>query len=125
MGLLKGDIEKVPKDLSLKEYYARIYDWHKSRRDIKKNDNPSTKRYHELVESLPNPEKASPEDIVFVCKEVITGLMEWAYHKMDEYEIKTAAYAHYILNTFFDGFHGEKMRVLEQKSELYRKYRKE
>jgi len=111
--------------LSLIEYYTRIYDWHKSHHDIKKNDNPYTKRYRELVESLPNPEKASPEDIVFVCKEVIAGLMEWAYHKMDNYEIKTAAYAHYILNTFFDGFHGEKMRVLQQKSELYRKFRKE
>lgn len=125
MGLLKGDIEKVPKDLTPKEYYGRIYHWHKKNRNIRKDDSPYTKRYRELVESLPAPEKASPEDIVFVCKEVIAGLMEWAYHKVDEYGIKTAAYAHYILDTFFDGFHGEETKVLTQKSELHKKYRKE
>lgn len=124
MGLLEGDIEKVPKGLTLKEYYSRIYRWHRKNSNSKQDDSPYARRYQDLVESLPAPEKASSEDIAFVCKEVIAGLMEWAYHKVDEYGIKTAAYAHHILDTFFDGFHGEKAKTLMQKSKLHRKHGK-
>lgn len=124
MGLLEGDIEKVPKGLTLKEYYSRIYRWHRKNSNSKQDDSPYTRRYHDLVESLPAPEKASLEDIVFACEEVIAGLMEWAYHEVDEYGIKTAAYAHHILDTFSDGFHGEKTKILMRKSKLHRKHGK-
>lgn len=114
MGLLKGDIDKVPKGLSLEEYYAKIYYWH-----LKNKNRVDHKKYRELVNALPHPDEVDLEDIAFVCKEVIAGFMEWAYHEVDESGVKTAAYAHYILDTFFDGFHGEKTEALSRKSGLY------
>lgn len=114
MGLLKGDIDKVPKGLSLEEYYKKIYDWH-----LKNKNRVDYKKYKELLKALPHPDEVNLEDIVFVCREVIAGIMEWAYHEVDESGVKTAAYAHYILDTFFDGFHGGKSKALSEKSRLY------
>jgi len=115
MGLLKGDLEKVPKNLSLKEYYARISNWHRKNKNSifarlpnRERDDPYVRYYMKLVEVLPRPRFAVPEDIAFICREVIAGLMEWAYHIEDENGIKTAAYAQYVLDTFFDGVNGEK-----------------
>jgi len=129
MGLLKGDLEKVPKGLSLKEYYARIYNWHKKNRDGvfakllgRKRDDPYIRCYLELIDVLPQPRSVLPEDIAFVCREVIGGLMEWAYHEEDESDVKTAAYAHHILDTFFDGFSGEKTIKSAKSSKLYAKH---
>jgi len=129
MGPLRGDIEKVPKGLSLKEYYARIYEWHRKNKNkifdkLKNRDkhDPYIKCYLELMEIIPDPEHASKEDIALICREVIAGLMEWAYHEEDDYGVKMAAYAHYILNSFFDGFHGEKTIKYAQNSRLYPEY---
>jgi len=129
MGLLKGDLEKVPKGLALKEYYKRIVDWYKENRDLilqkmhnRTLDDPYIRCFFELVENLPSPDDASPEDIALICIEVISGLMEWAYHEEDQYGVKMAAYAHYILNEFFDGFFGEKTRTSAKQSSLYQKY---
>jgi len=126
MGLLKGDLEKVPKGLSPEEYYGRIYDWHKkNQRNIfaklsKRNkEDPYILCYQELMEVLPQPKSVTNEDIAFVCREVISGLMEWAYHEKDAYGVKTAAYAHYVLDNFFDGFHGEKTMKSARSSKLY------
>lgn len=124
MGLLKGDIEKVPEGLAISEYYRRIFDWHKKNRDTilqrMESNNSSVRSYFQLVEKLPEPDVASNEDIALICFEVISGLMEWAYHAEDDHGVKTAAYAHYILDKFFDGFSGEETRALIEKSKLYR-----
>jgi len=126
MGLLKGDIEKVPAGLGLRDYYARIYRWHKANRNEvtrkmsgRTSDDPYIRCYEELVDSIPPPSSASIEDIMFVCHEVISGLMEWAYHEEDEHGIKTAAYAHYIMDSFSDGFHGKKTKRSIESSSLY------
>ena len=86
------------------------------------SDDPYVRCFFELVENLPDPEDASPEDIALVCIEVVSGLMEWAYHEEDRYGVKMAAYAHYILDEFFDGFFGEKTRVQAKQSSLYSRY---
>lgn len=129
MGLTKEDREKVPKGLPLKEYYARIYNWHKKNKEkifIKMSSRPRNDPYIlcylELVDALPDAENASIEDIMFVCREVIAGLMEWAYHEVDEFGVKLAAYAHYILDTFSDGSHGERTLKLSKSSKLYPLY---
>lgn len=129
MGLLKGDLEKVPKGLSLERYYSRIFNWHeKNKNGIfvklsgRKRDDPYIRCYLELVGVLPQPKSATLEDIAFVCREVIAGLMEWAYHEEDEDGVKTAAYAHHILDTFLDGFHGEKTFQSAKSSKLYAKH---
>jgi hypothetical protein len=62
------------------------------------------------------------EDIAFICYEVIAGLMEWAYHQEDNYGVKTAAYAHYILDNFFDGFHGQITHKSVESSKMFPKY---
>ena len=87
-------------------------------RDRDEHD-PYIRCYLELVEVMPDPELASEEDIALICREVIAGLMEWAYHEEDNYGVKIAAYAHYILNTFFDGFHGDMTKRYAQNSKLY------
>ena len=48
--------------------------------------------------------------------------MEWAYHEEDNYGVKMAAYAHYILDNFFDGFNGKNTLKMAQNSKLYTKY---
>ena len=129
MGLLKGDLEKVPKGFSPKQYYARIYDWHRKNQDKifiklsnRKKEDPYIRCYQELMGVLPQPKSVTLEDTALVCREVVGGLMEWAYHEKDEHDVKTAAYAQYVLDKFFDGFHGEKTRQSTRSSKLYAKY---
>ena len=126
MGLTKSDLAKVPHGLSQKEYYARIYTWHRQNKEgifarmaNRDRDDPFTRCYFELVEALPDPEIALSEDVALICREVISGLMEWAYHSSDKHGVKTAAYAHHILDTFFDGFNGERTLKLAQNSKLF------
>ena len=126
MGSWENDLKKVPKGLSLKEYYARIYNWHKKNHNSifaklsdRKRDDPYIRCYLELIEVLPQPKNATSDDIAFVCREVIGGLMEWAYHEKDESNVKTAAYAHHVVDTFFDGFSGKKTTQYAKSSKLY------
>lgn len=129
LGLTKDDVAKVPKGLSLKEYYTKIYNWHvKNNNKIfnklsnrNKND-PYILCYLELIKVIPKPNLASQEDIAFVCREVVAGLMEWAYHEKDEKSVEIADYAQHILDTFFDGFNGAKTLQLSKSSRLYPEY---
>lgn len=97
MGLLKGDLEKVPRNMSVEECYKRIYQWHKRNGKKKMNEKQLqgtySKRYLKLLNGLPKPETASKSDMNSVFGEVIWGLMEWAFHEEDTYGIKIAAYA--------------------------------
>jgi len=97
MGLLPGDLEKVSKDMSVKECYVRIYTWHKKygKKKIKEKQlqEAHAKRYSKLLDDLPTPQKATESDMNFVFGEVIYGLMEWSYHEEDAFGIKIAAYA--------------------------------
>lgn len=125
LGLLKGDIEKVPSNLGMRQLYERIYAWHKKNsgkfpRSPASED--SRKRYLNLVRNMPKPKDASPEDIFFVCNEVICGLMEWAYHQEDDFGVKTAAYAHYIADKYGGGF--SNMQNLAKGSKMASKHRK-
>ena len=130
MGLSRDEMRKVPKGMRLAEYYQRIYDWHKmnAQRIFDKlsgrpRDDPYIQCYFELVRAMPHPNHATLGDIAFICHEVIAGLMEWAYHERDEYGVKIAAYAHYILDTFFDGFGGEKTKQTMKTSRLHPDYK--
>jgi len=122
------NLDKSLQGLTLNECYRRIYDWHTINKNSilgklpKKSDDPYVVCYQRLVAHLPDPREAAREDIVFVCIEVISGLMEWAYSEKDEEGIKISTYAHYILGTFFDGFGGEETRSFYQKSKLYKDY---
>ncbi len=125
MGLSQKDLEKVPKEMSVKECYERIYDWHKryGKTRIKEKyerDNAYSRAYLDLIDALPSPNEASKEDMAFVFGEVISMLMEWAYHEEDEYGIKMAAYAHFALNKMYaEGFHDQKFRKDRDASRLF------
>jgi len=129
VGLIKGDLEKVPKGLTMNQYYARIFKWHRKNKDLilrklgaRSPSDPYIRCYFELVEALPDTKSVSLEDIAFVCLEVISGLMEWAYHESDQHGVKTAAYAQHILDSFFDGFFGKKTRFSAENSKMYARY---
>jgi hypothetical protein len=117
VGLLPGDLEKVPENFGMKECYSRIYSWHKEHgrqrlRSKYKREDKYSEKYLKLVNALPSPDRATVEDMAFVFGEVIYMLMEWAYHEEDEFGIKTAAYAHFALNKFF----GNRLQQLQEKA---------
>jgi hypothetical protein len=125
LGLLSGDIEKVPSNLDLRQLYQRIYNWHKTNSDnsphIPFNEN-SRNHYLNLVQNLPKPKDAKTEDIFFICNEVICGVMEWAYHQEDDFGVKTAAYAHYIADKYAGGL--SNMQKLAKSSKMGSTYQK-
>jgi hypothetical protein len=129
MGLLEGDLEKVPKKFSMRDCYSRIFNWHKKngREKIKSKyrcQDKYSETYLKLLNALPSPAKASVEDMAFVFHEVICMLMEWAYHEEDEYGIKTAAYAHFALQKFFNN-DLRQLQELAKKSKLYDQFGRE
>lgn len=108
MGLISGDLERVPKGTSVRECYERIYRWHKKygRKRMKEKyqrEDIYSKAYFELLDALPLPDKVQISDMDFAFGEVIFGLMEWSYHEEDEYEIKMAAYAHFAVEKQYGG----------------------
>lgn len=127
MGLLPGDLEKVPENFSRKDCYRRIYEWHKKfgRQKIKekyKRENAYSKAYLDLLEKLPHPEDVSDECMDFIFGEVIYMLMEWSYHETDEYGIKMAAYAHFAINKKYSGIDDERFIKSREKCPLYEEF---
>lgn len=107
MGLLPGDLERVPNDLSMRHCYERIYTWH-HRRGLERfkerygEEDSYAQSYRALLNQLPEASSASRADMACVFNEVITNRLEWAYHEQDEQGIKTAAYAHFAVDKWFD-----------------------
>lgn len=128
MGLNPGDLEKVPREMSTKECYERIYDWHKKygKKRVKEKygrDDAYSRAYLDLIGKLPPPAKATQADMDFIFGEVISMLMEWSYHEEDEHGVKIAAYAHFALNKkYANGFHDEKFRKSREASKLFTEF---
>jgi len=125
MGLSTEDLVKVPKGMSVRECYERIYNWHKKYGESRlkekyRRDNAYSRAYLRLLDFLPLPNKASDEDMDFIFGEVISNLMEWSYHEEDDYGIKIAAYAHFALNKKYNnGFHDDKFNKNKRSSKLF------
>jgi len=128
MGLNVGDLEKVPKGMSVNECYERIFNWHKKhgKRRVKEKygrDDAYNRAYLDLVDALPSPSEATREDMDFVFGEIISMLMEWSYHEEDKYGIKIAAYAHFALNKqYANGFHDDKFKKSRKTSVFFDKF---
>ncbi len=126
MGSWEEDLKKVPKSLNVKECYAKIYDWHKTYGQVevnggrKKNDT-YVRAYLDFLEKIPPPEVASQEDMDLVFYEVISMLMEWSYHEIDDGGIKLAAYAYYAIEVRYGSgaFHNSEFQASVRKSSLY------
>ena len=126
MGLLPGDLEKVPQNLSIRDCYKRIYEWHKKygrqrlvvKREIK---DAYSKAYLALLEKLPHPDEVSESCMNFIFGEV-NMLMEWSYHEQDEHGIKMAAYAHFAISRRYKGINDEKFKQSKEKCSLYKDF---
>ncbi len=108
MGISNEDLLKVPKNLSIRDCYERIYDWHKKngKNFILKRpflDEKYKNAYLKLIDCLPDPENATISDMNFLFGESIFMLMEWCYHEPDIHGIKLAAYAHHAVSAQFAG----------------------
>lgn len=127
MGLSKNDLKLVPEQMSPLDCYTRIYNWHKKHgkdrlKEVYKQENSYSKNYLRLLEKLPEPDKASSEDMDFIFSESLTMLMEWAYHEQDEYSIKMAAYAQFALNKKYGGFGTEEFYKSKKNSMLFNEF---
>jgi len=127
MGLLE-DFLKLPPDITVRECYCRIYTWHTIHgaeriRSVYGREDDYSRAYAKLLQALPLPELATQPDMDFVFGQVIAGLMEWAYRLRDEHGIKTAAYAHYALNTEYNsGWENAELRESIKKSSLHKMF---
>ena len=50
--------------------------------------------------------------------EVITGLLEWSYHREDEFGIKMGAYAHFAINKKYGNLQNKEFMKSFRESEL-------
>lgn len=130
MGLDSEDLKKVPKGISVKECYKRIFDWHKKYGKIRAakkqlGDEVYVRAYLALVDELPSPSKATQGDMDFVFGQVISMLVEWSYHEQDEHGIKIAAYAHFALDKqYAKGFQDEEFKKSMKTSKLSTRFDK-
>lgn len=113
MGLYLEDIAKVPANLTFKQCYQRIYNWHKQNGQktlfsLRDPDEIYCQRYQQLMKLLPSTRRATKEDIAYIFQQVIMRFMEWSYHKEDEYGIKIAAYAHHGISKEYPKGLGDK-----------------
>jgi len=132
MGLNEGDLEKIPDNFRIEECYERIYKWHMSygleriseRDGIRRLDEEYILAYRNLRLALAQfpPGIASQEDMDFIFREVIMGLMEWSYHKEDELGIKMGAYAHFALNKKYGNLQKQVLEKSYRKSKLLKRF---
>lgn len=80
--------------------YTRLYGWYRTnanaidrvygRRDAYSNYSKK------LIRAMPSPNRASPADMSYIAMEVLTGLLEWAYHQPDARGVPMHQYARTI-----------------------------
>jgi len=133
MGLYKGDLEKVPENFSVRDCYERIYRWHmKYGLDRALKPDEIGRRinvedflaYRNLKHALAifSPDIASQEDMDFIFREILIGLMEWSYHEEDEFGIKMAAYAQFAINKKYGNSQSQEFKKSCIESKLLKKF---
>ena len=92
MGLSQFELNKVPRDITVKDCYKGIYTWHKmygAQKIQYKNVRTEYKNaYLKFLNRIPEPDNALQEDMNLVFDEVITMLLEWSYHETVIMELK-------------------------------------
>jgi len=105
MGLVLGDLEKVPSDMTVQECYERIYNWFKKYGEIRIKYKHLSNKYLiaslDLLNAIPSPAEATIDDMNFVFGEIKSSLLEWPFHEEDDYGIKIAAYAEFAIGKQF------------------------
>lgn len=98
MGLDTED--RLPVGISLEDAYAAVRKWYQANTDRLMSDErlgshaAASKPY---VDSLPPPDRASPDEMRDCLTRVIARDLEWGYHESDG-SYKMAAYAHAVLD---------------------------
>jgi hypothetical protein len=91
MALSHGD--DLPRSITLAEAYMKIRGWYREHADsITVQDEDYRQRSQALIRALPTARTLTELEIRAVLEEVISGLLEWAYHQSDG-DFKMAAYA--------------------------------
>lgn len=96
--------------------YERIFAWYKRRkgqiREIYPQEDTYSRYSAKLIALLPDPKNATLEDMVVTAEQVLTGLLEWAYHERDSHGKKMHEYARVILeNIDTESINVEKSRL--------------
>lgn len=93
--------EMTPQLKTNKKSYEHIYKWYSKNLTEVYGIFPQDDKYLinsvSLIKSLPKPNAATENDILAIAKEVLTGLLEWAYHKKDESGTSLHSYARIIV----------------------------
>ncbi len=94
------DGKNIAEPANIRDAYETIYEWANTLgKEIRKQSDLS-ENYREasekLIRELPQPQDALSEDMAFVAWEVLTGLLEWAYHSLTETQTPLHKYARFI-----------------------------
>ncbi|MFH1248766.1 MAG: hypothetical protein V1660_01295 [archaeon] len=105
MALEAGDLEMIPEDLTIEDCYESVHNWHRKNwktaiREQSETDQKSLMEYLSYFDSLKPVMSANKEDMKRLFNEIISGLMQWSYHKKDKYNIKLGAYAEFALQKY-------------------------
>jgi hypothetical protein len=91
MGLSSHD--ELPQGITMSDGYTKIREWYKKNVDtISSREGDYAQRSARLIRALPSADAVSELEIRAIFQEVISGLLEWAYHEYDGH-FKMASYA--------------------------------
>lgn len=127
--------KEVPAGLDMRECYGRLYRWFGNSKnqdiliehnmkmsrelwELRKIIHSRTNAQLDFLKKLPSPDSIGIEDLLFVCKHVINGHMQWANHEKDEHGIEMSSYASHILSHFSDGLDGQETRNRVERSKM-------
>jgi hypothetical protein len=113
------------KDIDVATCYSRIVDWVRNyaRKELERRDAlPEATKVLELVERLPLPDEAKPEDMNFVFGEVLFGQFEWFFGQKDTYEVALNQYAKHAIELQYSGLGDEPFGASARKSALFQEF---
>jgi hypothetical protein len=103
MGLSTTDAQPI--GISLTSAYESVRSWYRNHRnELENRDDEYGKASAALISALPSADAISEIEIRAIFSEVISGRLEWAYHR-DDGSYKMAAYAKAALDA---AGHGER-----------------
>lgn len=110
------------------EIYEQVYNWYKADgpnllQSMRGNlDAEYLQRSEQLVESLPEPAQAAPNDMYFVFQMISSDLLEWAFKATDDNGISMGEYARYALQKKEDEIGFDELFNFLRKSKLFKEF---
>lgn len=110
------------------EIYQQIYSWYKDSglsqlRSLGEDWDPEyLQRSEDLINKLPQPEKAEPADWYFVFQMISSDLLEWADQESDTTGISMGEYARYALQDKEDEIGFDELFDFLRESKLFKEF---